>query len=127
VRWVRRDGSAVEPAAFLPVAERSSLITELDLAVLEQSLLTLRGLPGELTVAVNVAAQSLSSPSYVERALALIEAADLPTHRLHLEVTETRCAAPWTASPRPESAGSWTTSAPGTRRSRTCATCRSRA
>lgn len=89
VRWVRRDGSAVEPAAFLPVAERSSLITELDLAVLERSLLALRGLPGELTVAVNVAAQSLSSPSYVERALALIEAADLPIHRLHLEVTET--------------------------------------
>ncbi|MFN8148863.1 MAG: EAL domain-containing protein [Candidatus Nanopelagicales bacterium] len=89
VRWVRHDGSAVEPAAFLPVAERSSLITELDLAVLEQSLLVLRGLPGELTVAVNVAAQSLSSPSYVERALSLIEAAGLPTHRLHLEVTET--------------------------------------
>ena len=89
VRWVRRDGSAVEPAAFLPVAERSSLITELDLAVLEQSLLALRGLPGELTVAVNVAAQSLSSPSYVERAISLIEDAGLPTHRLHLEVTET--------------------------------------
>jgi diguanylate cyclase (GGDEF)-like protein/PAS domain S-box-containing protein len=89
VRWVRRDGSAVEPAAFLPVAERSSLITELDLAVLERSLEVLRGLPDELTVAVNVAAQSLSSAAYVERAVALIEGADVPTHRLHLEVTET--------------------------------------
>ncbi|MFN8157307.1 MAG: EAL domain-containing protein [Candidatus Nanopelagicales bacterium] len=89
VRWVRPDGSAVEPAAFLPVAERSSLITELDLAVLERSLETLRDLPGELTVAVNVAAQSLSSPSYVERAVALIERSGVPTQRLHLEVTET--------------------------------------
>lgn len=89
VRWVRPDGSAVEPAAFLPVAERSSLITELDLAILERSLESLRELPDGLTVAVNVAAQSLSSVSYVDRAVGLIEAAGVPTHRLHLEVTET--------------------------------------
>ena len=89
VRWVRPDGSIVEPAAFLPVAERSSLITEIDLAILERAVATLAAADDPLFVAVNVSAATLAEPDYADRVLELLTAAGLEPSRLHLEITET--------------------------------------
>jgi EAL domain-containing protein (putative c-di-GMP-specific phosphodiesterase class I) len=89
VRWVRPDGSVVEPVAFLPVAERSSLITEIDLAILERSMAALGRLADPLFVAVNVSAATLAQPDYADRVLELLAAYKVPPARLHLEITET--------------------------------------
>ena len=89
VRWVRPDGSIVEPAAFLPVAERTSLITEIDRTILELSVATLSRLRDPLFVAVNVSAATLAQPDYADRVLELLEGAHVRPSRLHLEITET--------------------------------------
>jgi len=89
VRWVRADGSIVEPGAFLPVTERSSLIIDLDLVILEQALETLARLPEPLFVAVNVSAATLAQPDYPDRVLELLAARGIEPSRLHLEITET--------------------------------------
>ena len=89
VRWIRPDGATVEPMAFLPIAERTPIITELDLVVLEASLRRLHELPDGVSMSVNVAARSLSDPDYADRVRQLLQEYDVADGRLHLEVTET--------------------------------------
>ncbi|MEI6622801.1 MAG: PAS domain S-box protein [Actinomycetes bacterium] len=89
VRWVRPDGSLVLPDQFLPFAERSTLITELDFAVLTQSMQTLKALPPQMHVAVNVSASTLTSPDYLERVVETLSRSGVDPARLHLEFTET--------------------------------------
>lgn len=88
VRWVRPDG-VVEPGGFLPVAERTSLVTDLDVAVLHQSLTALAALPPPLTIAVNVAAATLDRIAYADLVIESLAQTGADPQRLHLEVTET--------------------------------------
>jgi PAS domain S-box-containing protein/diguanylate cyclase (GGDEF)-like protein len=89
IRWVRSDGKVVSPADFLPVAERSHLIAELDAVVLEQSVQLLRDLPAPVHIAVNVSATSLASTDYADHVNALLRQSGIEPSRLRLEVTET--------------------------------------
>lgn len=89
IRWVHPDGTVTPPVEFLPVAERSYLIAELDAVVLEQSVDLLRELPAPLHVAVNVSAASLASTDYPRRVNELLNEAGVASDRLRLEVTET--------------------------------------
>lgn len=87
-RWVG-EGEPLLPGDFIPVAERSNLIRDLDLAILDQALADLVSLPPEMFVSVNASAVSLHSPEYAERAVGLLTAHGADPARLHLEVTET--------------------------------------
>ena len=83
-------GELVSPGRFLPAAERSGLIRQIDRLVLEQVLvLVASSPPTELRVAVNLSALSVTDPAmlgHVQRALARhgVEA-----ERLVFEITET--------------------------------------
>ncbi|MEI6623573.1 MAG: EAL domain-containing protein [Actinomycetes bacterium] len=89
VRWLRPDGSVVTPDRFLPVAERSSLIADLDVAVLQQAVETLRTLPEPMHVAVNVSANTLANADYGHAVIAALADANADANRLHVEFTET--------------------------------------
>ncbi|MEI6620730.1 MAG: PAS domain S-box protein [Actinomycetes bacterium] len=89
VRWVRPDGSVVPPIDFLPVAERSNLIAELDRAVLMQSVSVLARLPDPLHIAVNVSASTLTGMGYAELVVEALAEFGADPSRLILEVTET--------------------------------------
>jgi diguanylate cyclase (GGDEF)-like protein/PAS domain S-box-containing protein len=89
VRLLAPDGSVLTPDRFLPVAERTSLIHEIDRAVLSQSLDLLRQLPQRLHVAVNVSGSTLASGHLVEWVEEELERVGTDPSRLHLEVTET--------------------------------------
>jgi diguanylate cyclase (GGDEF)-like protein/PAS domain S-box-containing protein len=89
VRWVRDDGSIVAPFEFLPLAERTGLIVELDQAVLHRTLSVVDRLPAGTTVAVNLSSASLRRPGLPEMVLAALEQHRVAAGRLHLEVTET--------------------------------------
>ncbi len=89
VRWEQANGEVVPPDSFLPVAEESELISEIDREVLSQAVAILATLPKPMTMAVNVSARTLGDARYfaaVEQALARHQVAP---ERLHLEVTET--------------------------------------
>ncbi|MEI6621537.1 MAG: EAL domain-containing protein, partial [Actinomycetes bacterium] len=89
VRWVRPDGGIIAPDGFLPVAERTSLICDIDLAVLAQSLEMLATLPASLSIAVNISAATLASPKYAEQVIEALPRSGIEPARLHLEFTET--------------------------------------
>lgn len=89
IRWITDNGMQIGPGDFIPVAEMTGLVSELDLIVLAQSLGLLSQLPGRQFLSVNVSPASLMRPDFVRRAAELLEFAQLDLSRLHLEVTET--------------------------------------
>jgi len=86
------DGELIPPAAFLPIAEQSGLIVEIDRWVTRQAIETLarqleRGSP--LRLAVNLSGASVSDPEMLELIERLLEGRHLPRGSLIFEVTET--------------------------------------
>jgi diguanylate cyclase (GGDEF)-like protein len=90
-RWFRAGGVTVEPAVFIPLAERTRMIGALGSWVLEEACKTVyrwptRG-PGPVTLCVNVSPHQLDRAlvAAVERAL---ELSGFPAKHLELEITE---------------------------------------
>ena len=89
VRWLCPDGTVVASDDFLPVAERTALIADLDAVVLQQSVEILSRLPASLHVAVNVSAVTLARTDYARCVIEALTRSGVDPLRLHLEFTET--------------------------------------
>ena len=97
VRW-RRDEATIPPAVFLPAAEATGMIVDIDRWVLGRACGQARewsdaGLA--LRVAVNVSSRTLAVPGYADCVRAELDGAGLDPGLLEIEVTET---ADWTSS-----------------------------
>ena len=92
-RWRKADGSLVPPGAFIPVAEQTSLITDIDLAVLGQACTNARGWQteglGDLRVSCNISARHFQRGNLLGDVAGALKKSGLPPQRLTLEVTET--------------------------------------
>ncbi len=83
-----REGSRwLGPDRFLPEAERSGLVVELDLWVLRQALDLAGSLPGYLHV--NFSGRTVSDPEAVENAVRLLRGAPERASKVVVEITET--------------------------------------
>ncbi|MDQ1248785.1 MAG: hypothetical protein QG597_3159, partial [Actinomycetota bacterium] len=89
VRWETASAQVIAPDSFLPVAERSTLIVEIDRAMLRQVVEFLARMPANLTVAANVSGRTLGEPGYFQAVEDELQRWGVAPHRLHLEVTET--------------------------------------
>jgi diguanylate cyclase (GGDEF)-like protein len=88
VRW-RRGDILVAASEFIPTAEESGLVREVDRVVLEHALREASaGLPGSMELAVNLSTQSLHSEGLVARVARLLEDTGFDPRRLLFEVTE---------------------------------------
>jgi diguanylate cyclase (GGDEF)-like protein len=90
VRWEHPERGLQAPAEFLPLAEESGLIGDIDQWVLAEACRALAGWRSDarLIMSVNLSSRTLRSPELagaIERALA---AAGIPPDRLWLELTE---------------------------------------
>lgn len=93
VRWQHPVRGLLLPDEFLPVAEETGLIADLDDWVMGQALAKLarwRSLPecGSLTLSVNMDEQQLSDPDVLRDITLALGAASLPPEAIRLEVTE---------------------------------------
>ncbi len=97
LRW-ERDGVTVPPDEFIPVAEASSLICDVDRWVLHEATRQLAAWRAEMptppgrpepTIAVNVSGRHLTDPRVVADVADALAASGLPPHLLVVEVTET--------------------------------------
>jgi diguanylate cyclase (GGDEF)-like protein/PAS domain S-box-containing protein len=91
VRWQHPRDGLISPDLFIPLAEQTGLIRPLGLWVLESALArcaewSRTGL--DLSVAVNLAADSLQDPRLDETITAMLSRAGVKPGRLTLEVTE---------------------------------------
>ncbi|RJK94257.1 putative bifunctional diguanylate cyclase/phosphodiesterase [Vallicoccus soli] len=95
MRWERRGHGLVAPDAFIPVAEKSSLVADLGRFALAEATRQLvawtgGGLVGDdVTVAVNVSGHHLAGGHVVEDVQDALAASGLDPRRLVLEITET--------------------------------------
>ena len=90
-RWEARDG-LLEPALFVPIAEESSLIIDLDVYMLRhvcQAARQLAELGRRLPVHVNVSARIVSWHGFVRAVLQAIDEAGMQPSELTIELTET--------------------------------------
>lgn len=85
-------GRIVSPSDFIPAAERFALMDRLDRWVIRNVLhgegSRLRA-ADDVTIAINLSANSLDDPTLWAYLKAELEASQLPPQRLHLEITET--------------------------------------
>lgn len=91
-RWDHPTLGVVAPAAFVPEAEWSGLIQDVDLVIIEQAARHAAGWPEEVHVAVNISAANLDNPRLAQRLLAALERGALHPGRAVVEVTETSLA-----------------------------------
>jgi EAL domain-containing protein (putative c-di-GMP-specific phosphodiesterase class I) len=94
VRLVDEDGGIVLPGAFMPAAERSQQIEQIDRWVAER-VFQLMGdglLLGNEVVALNMSANSLTSPGFIEFLRQQIAMNELPVEQICFEITETAAA-----------------------------------
>ena len=92
-RWTSDDDIAVPSASWLPLAEETGIIVDVDRAVLRAAVQQLaawrRDLPGNtLNMAVNFSGRTLQLPGIEEEILQVLAAAEVPTRLLTVEVTE---------------------------------------
>ena len=91
VRWEHPQLGLLMPNAFVDMAEHTNLIKPLTQRVIDLSLAQQaqwRKMSIDLAVAVNISAQVLVDPTFVNRVLTALEVAGVPPSRLKLEVTE---------------------------------------
>ncbi|MGV1005600.1 MAG: putative bifunctional diguanylate cyclase/phosphodiesterase [Candidatus Nanopelagicales bacterium] len=91
VRLVGEDGSLIYPQEFLPIAERSGLISTLgervlELALHQRELWQAQG--HEVAIGLNLSAHQISAPGFAQSVLGTLERFGVPPRDLVLEVTE---------------------------------------
>jgi EAL domain-containing protein (putative c-di-GMP-specific phosphodiesterase class I) len=90
IRWQHPDRGVVPPDEFIPLAEATGLICEIDRFVLEQACRTAVAWHSPTsTIAVNVSGSELLQPDYVAQVRDVLTSTGLPVNQLVLEVTET--------------------------------------
>ncbi len=92
MRWTHPVLGCVSPVEFIPLAERLGLINSFGYWALEESLLIIRRWR-ELhqrgyTISVNISVQQMLKPDCADQVQALLQATDIPTEALCLEITE---------------------------------------
>ncbi len=92
VRWQHPTRGLMSPALFIPMAEESGLILPLGSWVLRAACAAAAGMQrsgATPTMSVNVSAQQLAQPGFVEQVLETLAVTGLASDRLVLEITET--------------------------------------
>lgn len=93
-RWYDPKRGLISPADFIPIAETSSLITEIDALIIHQACQTLAGwqamgLAAGLHVSANLSARSLNDQRIASQIEASLASTGMPSDLLYIEITET--------------------------------------
>jgi len=91
-RWEHSSGALDDPGVFIPLAERSNLIVDLDRAVMMRAFHDLRRWQDRhpsLRVSVNLSGRHLDQDDWVDNLVGAVEAAGLDASAVTLELTET--------------------------------------
>jgi EAL domain-containing protein (putative c-di-GMP-specific phosphodiesterase class I) len=92
-RWEHPDRGRIEPAGFIPLAERDEqTIWELTLLAVDRSLADVSAwgdAAGEVTISINLSSVSLGRPDLAAEFSRMLEGHRFPASRLAIEITET--------------------------------------
>ncbi|NLT10388.1 MAG: EAL domain-containing protein [Ruminococcus sp.] len=90
VRWVRPDGTVVSPAMFIPEAEESDLIMEIDWYVAEIVCRTLekQNYMPQFPISVNFSRKHIREEDFAKKLTELVDRYELPHPLIEIEITE---------------------------------------
>ena len=91
LRMQTKEGEFVSPGEFIPVAERSNLIFQIDDYVLERAMREFREIvmnKPELMISINVSAKNFADLGFGEKIKDIISRTDFPAKNLEVEITE---------------------------------------
>ena len=90
VRWKKPDGTIISPFFFIPVAEESDLIMDIDWYVAELSCRTLvkQNLMPQFPISVNFSRRHIQEENFAEKLSNLLDQYDLPHPLIVVEITE---------------------------------------
>ena len=92
VRWQHPERGLIEPAEFLPVAEETGLITQIDEYVQKQAFADLSSWRNsgfrDVCVSVNLSSTQLEQEGFVDRFVGAMKSAGLMPEAVKLEITE---------------------------------------
>lgn len=92
IRCRNADGTIVNPSFFIPAAEKTNLIMQIDEFVLSTAMTEFKPIlensQNKITLSVNVSAKNMGSTDFVQRIKSIIENTHFPPDRLEVEITE---------------------------------------
>lgn len=94
-RWKNEEGEFVSPGDFIPIAENTGLVYDIDMLILQKSISETvlwlnKGYIGRgFKVSVNTSVKTLQNQSFLEELKRIVSVSGLDTEFLEIEVTET--------------------------------------
>jgi diguanylate cyclase (GGDEF)-like protein len=88
LRWNHPEQGLIMPADFIPIAEEIGLIVPIGEWVIRRACQDATAWPDDIRVAVNLSPTQLNNSLLFPTVLNALNAAQLPAHRLELEITE---------------------------------------
>ena len=92
LRTLLPDGTSAGPAEFIPVAEKTNLIIQIDTYVLNRALTEMvdyiSNYGEDVILSVNVSANSMTREDFAEHVASVLKDTGFPANRLELEITE---------------------------------------
>ena len=90
VRWIKPDGTIIPPSDFIPAAEESDLIMDIDWYVTEQVCKTLvrQNMMPQFPISVNFSRRHIREANFAEKLSALADQYELPHLLIEVEITE---------------------------------------
>ncbi len=88
LRWEHPEKGMIPPAEFIPFAEQSGKIIEIGRWVLQKACMDAMEWKLPWTVSINISAQQVKHPEFVDEVMSALEQSGLPPQRLVLEITE---------------------------------------
>ena len=92
IRCRKPDGSIVSPAMFIPAAERTNLITEIDDYVLHRAMAEMKPVleasSEKFVVSINVSAKNIATENFAQKIKQMIDETQFPAENLEIEITE---------------------------------------
>jgi diguanylate cyclase (GGDEF)-like protein len=89
LRWHHPSRGVISPAAFIPIAEETGLISQLGEWVIATACAEAASWPNSIKIAVNISPVQFRSPTLALKIAAALAATGLAASRLELEITET--------------------------------------
>lgn len=88
LRWTNPNFGIVSPAKFIPLAEDARLIVPIGEWVMRTACKEAMKWPSTVKIAVNVSADQLTDPNFLDMVVSALQESQLPAQRLEIEVTE---------------------------------------
>ena len=92
IRCKKPDGSIISPALFIPAAEKTNLITQIDDYVLRRAMTEMKPLvessDKNIVVSINVSAKNIGTENFAQKIKQMIDETQFPAQNLEIEITE---------------------------------------